>query len=453
MGVQPGVEWDLMREGPNGRGLVPGAVPGRRRDRVLGGGASRPALSVSAGSESIVGGRTMGGRSLLRLALAVCLLQCSGPAASELTVPRNLGAGAGAAPPGEHLQLALPAWGTELVLSLRRGLRFLAPAFTVEELGRGAGRLTAQHQCFYSGYVLGRRRSFAAISTCRGLLGYIQIGDDLLAIEPVHKSNSSFIGDVHRIYRQRRSLTSKRNRHSDFCEVIQGRQKRKRMADYHHRRNAIRLTDEYTVETLVVADSDMVEYHGAETVQRFLLTVMNMVYNIFQHHSLGIKINIRVTKLVLLHNRPEHLSIGHHGEKSLESFCDWQHREFGARYLGNNQVPGGRDDYPAVDAAVFVTRTDFCVHKDEPCDTVGIAYLGGACNPKRKCVLAEDNGLSLAFTIAHELGHNLGMSHDDDHSSCAEHFHIMSGEWVKGRNPSDLSWSACSHDDLENFLR
>ncbi|KAG9352277.1 hypothetical protein JZ751_020690, partial [Albula glossodonta] len=83
----------------------------------------------------------------------------------------------------------------------------------------------------------------------------------------------------------------------------------------------------------------------------------------------------------------------------------------------------------------------------------GIAYLGGTCSSKRKCVLAEDNGLNLAFTIAHELGHNMGMSHDDDHSTCTGHSHIMSGEWVKGRNPSDLSWSSCSRDDLENFLR
>lgn len=47
----------------------------------------------------------------------------------------------------------------------------------------------------------------------------------------------------------------------------------------------------------------------------------------------------------------------------------------------------------------------------------------------------------------------MGMSHDDDHATCTGHSHIMSGEWVKGRNPSDLSWSSCSRDDLENFLR
>lgn len=43
------------------------------------------------------------------------------------------------------------------------------------------------------------------------------------------------------------------------------------------RRDAIRRNEAYTVETVVVADSDMVRYHSAEAARRFLLTVMNMV--------------------------------------------------------------------------------------------------------------------------------------------------------------------------------
>lgn len=47
-----------------------------------------------------------------------------------------------------------------------------------------------------------------------------------------------------------------------------------------------------------------------------------------------------------------------------------------------------------------------CSEEDVFCvSAAGIAYLGGVCSAKRKCVLAEDNGLNLAFTIAHELGH------------------------------------------------
>lgn len=49
--------------------------------------------------------------------------------------------------------------------------------------------------------------------------------------------------------------------------------------------------------------------------------------------------------------------MGHHGEQSLESFCNWQYQEFGgARYLGTNHVPSGREDTPPVDTAVLVTR-------------------------------------------------------------------------------------------------
>ncbi|NXJ13854.1 ATS17 metalloproteinase, partial [Odontophorus gujanensis] len=360
----------------------------------------------------------------------------------------------------ETVLLRLPAAGTELYVHLRRDLRFLARGFVVERRRGEERRPPEERLCFYTGRVLNRTDSFASLSTCAGLVGYIQIGSEHMLIQPVNASETSFSGKEHFI-RRRRSTKSNHSVKShgpdEHCKVVAEKKRQKKMkstSDWRERRNAIRLTNEYTVETLVVADADMVQYHGAEAAQRFILTVMNMVYNMFQHQSLGIKVSIRVTKLVLLRSRPAKLSIGHHGERSLESFCHWQNEEYGgAKYLGNNQVPGARDDTPPVDAAVFVTRTDFCVHKDEPCDTVGIAYLGGVCSAKRKCVLAEDNGLNLAFTIAHELGHNMGMSHDDDHPPCAGRSHIMSGEWVKGRNPSDLSWSSCSRDDLENFLK
>ncbi|XP_056234445.1 A disintegrin and metalloproteinase with thrombospondin motifs 17 isoform X2 [Seriola aureovittata] len=366
----------------------------------------------------------------------------------------------------DNIILTLPAFGRDLYLNLTWDSTFLSGDFEVEERRRDQSaavrRLSMDQLCFYSGSIINHTDSLASMSTCGGLTGLVQIGEDSLFIQPLGENDpsQSFSGLKHRLSRRRRSSKTGSAPDADqpsYCGTVQGKRKEKRSKiaeEGRGKRNAIRLHEAYTVETVVVADSDMVQYHGAEAAQRFLLTVMNMVYNMFHHQSLGVRINIRVTKLVLLHSRPEKLSVGHHGERSLESFCHWQYQEFGGpRYLGTNHVPGGRDDIPPVDTAVLVTRTDFCVHKDEPCDTVGIAYLGGVCSAKRKCVLAEDNGLNLAFTIAHELGHNMGMSHDDDHTTCTGHSHIMSGEWVKGRNPSDLSWSSCSRDDLENFLR
>lgn len=80
----------------------------------------------------------------------------------------------------------------------------------------------------------------------------------------------------------------------------------------------------------------------------------------------------------------------------------------------------------------FVFRQDICRARDK-CDTLGksslcengdydhikvdssttvfsralsgLAELGTVCDPYRSCSINEDNGLSTAFTIAHELGH------------------------------------------------
>ncbi|XP_039858074.1 A disintegrin and metalloproteinase with thrombospondin motifs 17 isoform X1 [Simochromis diagramma] len=366
----------------------------------------------------------------------------------------------------ENIIVLLPAFGSNLHLNLTQDSTFLSKDFVVEERYKGesavVNSLSKNQLCFYSGAIINHTDSLASVSTCGGLMGFIQMGEESLFIQPavVHDPSQSFSGLKHQLLRQSRSAKTKSGldfKRSNYCGAVQGRKKEsssKVNEEGRGKRDAIRLHEVYTLETVVVADSDMVQYHGGEAAQRFLLTVMNMVYNMFHHPSLRVRLDIRVTKLMLLYNRPEKLKVGHHGERSLESFCHWQHQEFGGPwYLGTNHVPGGRDDVPPVDSAVLVTRTDFCVHKDEPCDTVGIAYLGGVCSAKKKCVLAEDNGLNLAFTIAHELGHNMGMSHDDDHATCIGYSHIMSGEWVKGRNPSDLSWSSCSRNDLENFLR
>ncbi|KAJ8393068.1 hypothetical protein AAFF_G00067510 [Aldrovandia affinis] len=364
---------------------------------------------------------------------------------------------------GDRLFLMLPAFGTELYLNLRRDSGFLSEGSVIEERDeRGTARLTHitdDRRCFYTGTVLNHTNSFASLSTCGGgLTGLVRTADLSVFVEPLAGGHGSFSGVEHRVVRQRprpKSVSSASEWRPTSCQpVTAGRRRREAPGASGDQSNAVPLSADFTLETAIVLDADVVQFHGAQAAQRFILTVMNMVHNMFQHESLGVSLNVRLSKLLLLRNRPVRLKVEHHGERSLHSFCRWQRQEFGAaHYLGNKQVPGGWNSLPAVDVAVLITRTDFCVHKDEPCDTVGIAYLGGTCSSRRRCVLVEDNGLNLPFTIAHELGHSLGIRHDDDHASCSSHAHMMSGEWVKGRNPSNLSWSSCSRDDLEKFLR
>ncbi|KAJ8392733.1 hypothetical protein AAFF_G00072170 [Aldrovandia affinis] len=374
-------------------------------------------------------------------------------------------------PPGPQtlassgLRLKIAAFGRDLHLVLKRDTRFLSQKFMVEKRPKARKASSrdppapspayAETACYFSGTVLNYTGSLASFSTCAGLMGFIQLNEDFLFIEPLNHT-LAVTGHAHRVYRRKRSTEERAAKQliPNYCGVIPERQKtksKKVSESGRGKRYSYKLLHEYDVETLVVADPAMVSYHGTEAAKRFILTIMNMVFNLFQHKSLGIQINIRLTKLVLLQDTPADMYIGHHGEKMLESFCRWQQEEYGRK--ASDFATRWRDDLPSVDTAILITRKDFCVHKDEPCDTVGIAYLSGMCSEKRKCILAEDNGLNLAFTIAHEMGHNMGVSHDNDHPSCADGLHIMSGEWVKGQNLGDVSWSRCSRDDVEKFLR
>uniref|UniRef100_A0A673TY54 A disintegrin and metalloproteinase with thrombospondin motifs 7 n=1 Tax=Suricata suricatta TaxID=37032 RepID=A0A673TY54_SURSU len=78
------------------------------------------------------------------------------------------------------------------------------------------------------------------------------------------------------------------------------------------------------VETLVVADTKMVEYHGQPQVESYVLTIMNMVAGLFHDPSIGNPIHVTVVRLVLLEDEEEDLKITHHADNTLRSFCKWQ---------------------------------------------------------------------------------------------------------------------------------
>lgn len=53
----------------------------------------------------------------------------------------------------------------------------------------------------------------------------------------------------------------------------------------------------------------------------------------------------------------------------------------------------------------MLIRVDICSKSDKPCGTLGVAHVGGMCDQDRACSVNQDNGLSVAHTVAHELGH------------------------------------------------
>ncbi|XP_067263336.1 A disintegrin and metalloproteinase with thrombospondin motifs 12 [Chanodichthys erythropterus] len=319
----------------------------------------------------------------------------------------------------------------------------------------------------------------AAISTCEGLRGLLNLPEGPLLIEPVrgHTPNVTHPRHPHVIYRsltwsglRRRRSTDAHSVHNSPCGVKDGskysqkvEQERERWeqeqqgGDHNHdpnrewsqewerpRRISPRsISKERWVETMVVGDSKLVDYHGSGNVESYIFTIMNMVAGIFHDASIGNAIHIVLVRLILLQREEKGLKIIHHADTTLTSFCTWQ----------KNLNPQS-DTHPAHhDVAILITRKDICAGMNQPCETLGLSHLSGMCQPHRSCNINEDSGLPVAFTIAHELGHSFGIHHDGQGNDCelvGRHPFIMSRQLHYDSSP--LTWSSCSKEYITRFL-
>lgn len=99
--------------------------------------------------------------------------------------------------------------------------------------------------------------------------------------------------------------------------------------------------------------------------------------------------------IVYLFVAQQGLNITINADKTLYNFCKWQQKM--------NPVDDSHPNHH--DVAILVTREDICSRANTPCSTLGVAHVAGMCQPDRSCSVNEDNGITLAHTITHELGH------------------------------------------------
>uniref|UniRef100_A0A8B9PIG7 ADAM metallopeptidase with thrombospondin type 1 motif 7 n=1 Tax=Apteryx owenii TaxID=8824 RepID=A0A8B9PIG7_APTOW len=344
--------------------------------------------------------------------------------------------------------------GQPLKFNLSLNNNLLAPGFVSERRYGGIANAKIRSHSYNSCHMIGEVQSrtlkggLAALSTCDGLKGVFRLVNEDYFIEPLAANfHEDGTAQPHRIYKRHAPDLFPPLQSSESQKSLERSEKRReRWEQKQQRKRRIKqrsISKEKWVETLVVADTKMVEYHGSENIEKYVLTVMNMVAGLFHHASIGNPINIAIVRLILLEDEEEDLKISHHADNTLKSFCKWQK---------SINIKG--DSHPLHhDVAVLLTRKDICAAMNRPCETLGLSHVAGMCQPHRSCNINEDTGLPLAFTVAHELGHSFGIQHDGSSNDCepvGKRPFIMSPQLLYDTSP--LTWSRCSREYITRFL-
>ncbi|XP_048865485.1 A disintegrin and metalloproteinase with thrombospondin motifs 5 [Brienomyrus brachyistius] len=196
------------------------------------------------------------------------------------------------------------------------------------------------------------------------------------------------------------------------------------------------------VELLLVADESMSKKYG-DNLRHYLMTLASIASKLYGHASIENPVRLSVVKVVVVTDKEKGLEISKNAAATLKSFCKWQ----------NQQNPLDDDHEHHHDAAILFTRQDLCGHHS--CDTLGMADVGTICSPERSCAVIEDDGLHAAFTVAHEIGHLLGLSHDDS-KFCEERFgsnedkRLMSS--ILTSIDASKPWSRCTSSTITDFF-
>nr|XP_033803604.1 disintegrin and metalloproteinase domain-containing protein 9-like isoform X2 [Geotrypetes seraphini] len=316
--------------------------------------------------------------------------------------------------------------GERYVIHLRQKRIFIAATFPVYTYSGSAmfhmEEPHIQDDCYYHGYVEGFTDSVVGISTCYGLSGFLQFRNLSYGIEPLESS----IDFQHLVYQIEYSedLYSE----STSCGMNYANQNMHSKGVLHDPQFQEIYTSPQTqyVESFVVVSKGQFDYlrKNETAVIEEVISVINQADAMYE--SLNVHLMLVGIEIWTADNL---VSISHSAEDILNNFADWKMASLNPRLTYDN-------------AALILRETVL--------PTVGLAFDSKICQPEKSAFFAVFKGNQTARSaviFAHELGHCLGMRHDDSSNcNCGSNNCLMAPNSI-----SSFAFSDCSIADMADF--
>uniref|UniRef100_A0A8B9NZ79 ADAM metallopeptidase domain 9 n=1 Tax=Apteryx owenii TaxID=8824 RepID=A0A8B9NZ79_APTOW len=371
------------------------------------------------------------GMGFLRSAkVRVCFQQISLLSSYEVIIPQRLGRERREASSVSSVQVsyAIEIEGKEYTIHLEKNKELLPKDFTVYTYNK-EGKLQSEKPGVQVGFL-----SFYAFTegdlnieishTLPRFRGLVTIENITYGIEPMDSSS----GSKHIMYR-----LDNVKKEPVMCGVTTEGHEREHAEENHYpsmtqllRRKRAVLHQTRYVELFIVVDKEKFEDFGKSEaeVREHMVQLANFL------DSMYIMLNIRIVLVGLEIWKHENIISTDGGAGDvLANFVQWREK---------NLVTRRRHD-----SAQFVLKKGFG-------GTAGMAYVGTVCSKSHAGGINVFGRISIqmfASIVAHELGHNLGMNHDDERvCHCGASSCIMSSGASGSRN-----FSSCSAEDFEKL--
>ncbi|XP_053179516.1 disintegrin and metalloproteinase domain-containing protein 19 [Scomber japonicus] len=294
-------------------------------------------------------------------------------------------------------QVLISVEGQELRLHLERNEQLLAPGYQEIWYTRDGARKSSfpanTGHCLYHGEVQGMEGSSIAVSTCSGLRGLISLNTSIsYLIEPLPVSMDA---QQHAVFRAENLHLSRGNcmhhhGNKEHGEELDGFIHKMTSPRSGRERRDLSQNMKY-VELLLVADKAEFEKHGSslKNTQLKLQEAANLVDKYYK------SLSIRVALIGLeVWNDQDQINMSDNPHSTLAAFLSWRSKHL-------HKLPN--------DNAQLITGKPF------QGTTIGLAPLKAMCSDYQSGGVNTDHSelaVGVAATMAHEMGHNFGMTHD-----------------------------------------